>query len=62
MNRNDSFTLRVSEAERQLIAAVAKHLDRTESDAMRLLVRQKARELGVTPAALKEDRHVAQAT
>ncbi len=53
MIRNDNFTLRVSPTERQLIAAVAERLDRTESDAVRLLVREKARQLGVTTETQK---------
>lgn len=61
MDRADFFAMRVSVAERQLIAAVARKLERNESDTMRLLVREKARELGVMPAAPKDDRHVAQA-
>ncbi len=62
MSRNDNFTLRMNATERQLIAAVAKHLDRTESDTVRHLLRKEARELGIVPAAPKEDRHVVQTT
>jgi hypothetical protein len=47
MSRFDNFTLRVSTTERELIAAVARRLERNESDTVRLLVREKARELGV---------------
>lgn len=61
MNRVDNFTLRVNTTERELITAVAQQLDRTESDTMRLLVREKARQLGLVPATPKDDRHVAQA-
>lgn len=59
MIRNDNFTLRMNAAERQLITAVAQRLDRTESDTVRYLLREKARELGVAPTAPKHDRHVA---
>lgn len=52
MNRIGNFTLRVNPIERQLITAVAECLDRTESDTMRYLLREKARELGVTPENL----------
>lgn len=52
MNRIGNFTLRVNTIERRLIAAVAERLDRTESDTMRHLLREKARELGVTPQDL----------
>jgi hypothetical protein len=60
VNRINTFTFRVSQAERRLIEVVAQQLDRTESDAVRYLLREKARELGVTSVALKSDRHVAQ--
>ena len=48
MTRDHNFTLRVNRVERLLIATIAARLDRTESDTMRLLVREKAHELGVT--------------
>jgi predicted KAP-like P-loop ATPase len=54
MNRIDNFTVRLSVAERQLITAIAQRLERTESDTMRLLVREKARELGVLPLLPQE--------
>jgi hypothetical protein len=60
--REDTFTLRVSVVERQLITIIAQRLERTESDTVRFLLREKARELGVTPTTPKEDRQVAQAT
>lgn len=62
MNRVDNFTLRVNPTERELIAAVARQLDRTESDTMRLLIREKAREFGLLPTTPKDDRRVANAT
>jgi hypothetical protein len=62
MNRLDTFKLRVNETERRLIAAVAQRLDRNESDAVRLLVKERAREMGILPATPKDDRHVANAT
>lgn len=49
MNRDDSFTLRVNPIERQMIAAIAERLDRTESDTVRVLIHEKARELGIIP-------------
>lgn len=54
MSRYSCFTLRVNTAERELITAVAQRLERSESDTVRLLVREKARELGV--AHKKEER------
>jgi hypothetical protein len=62
MNRLDTFKLRVNETERQLITAVAQRLERTESDTVRFLLREKARELGVMQTTTKDDRHVVQAT
>jgi hypothetical protein len=62
MVRETLFTVRVNPAERQLITAVAQRLDRNESDAVRHLFREKARELGVLPTTPKEDRPVANAT
>jgi hypothetical protein len=62
MNRVDNFTLRMNSDERQLITVVAQRLERTESDTVRYLLREKARELGVMPAAPKDDRSVANAT
>jgi hypothetical protein len=43
--RNDLFTMRVNETERQMIVAIAVRLQRTQSDAVRLLIREAAREL-----------------
>jgi hypothetical protein len=60
MNRDDNFTLRMNSVERQLITVVAQRLERTESDTVRYLLREKARELGIAPATPKDDRHVAQ--
>jgi hypothetical protein len=62
MNRLDTFKLRVNETERKLITVVAQRLERNESDTVRFLLREKARELGVTPTTSKDDRQVAQAT
>lgn len=45
MRRNDNFGLRVSEIERAMIAGLAKRLQRSESDVVRLLIREAAREL-----------------
>jgi uncharacterized protein (DUF1778 family) len=45
MARIDTFTLRVNRDERRMLAAVAERLQRTQSDAVRLLIREAAREL-----------------
>lgn len=49
MAREERFTFMVNREERQLIAAVADRLDRTQSDALRWLVKGAAEELGVAP-------------
>ena len=43
--RNHRFTFLCSHEERQLIAALAKRLERTQSDAVRLLIREAVRGL-----------------
>ncbi len=45
MPRQDTFTFRVNADERQLIAALADRLQRSQSDAVRLLIREAAHEL-----------------
>jgi hypothetical protein len=62
MNRPDNFSLRLSTVERQIITALAQTMDRTLSDAVRVVLREKARELGVTPTTPKDARQVAPAT
>lgn len=47
MERWKNFTFRVTEQERKLITEIAAKLDRNDSDAVRYLIRQKARELGI---------------
>lgn len=47
MARDERFNFICSEEERQLIAAVAKKLERSQSDTIRLLVKGAAAELGV---------------
>jgi len=49
MHKDERFVFRTDKQERELIALVAQRLDRTESDTMRLIVRQVAAQLGVTP-------------
>ena len=50
MNRWDTFTFRVSQDERRLIAALAEKLQRTQSDAVRFVVINAARQLAEAPA------------
>jgi antitoxin component of RelBE/YafQ-DinJ toxin-antitoxin module len=45
MPRNDLFTMRVNEADKRELKAVAEKMQRTQADAVRVLVREKAREL-----------------
>jgi hypothetical protein len=56
MSRINSFSLRLTLSERQMIAAIAQRLERTQSDAMRFLLREKAHELGVIPTVVKSER------
>ncbi len=58
MHKDERFVFRTDKQERELIALVAQRLDRTESDTMRLIVRQVAAQLGVTPT--KDDRRADQ--
>ncbi len=48
MRREERFAFRTDEKERRLIALVADRLERSESDTIRLIVRQVAEQLGVT--------------
>ncbi len=51
MGQEVTFGFRTSVKGRQELKAVAQRLKRTESDTIRLLVREVARELGVIPEA-----------
>ena len=59
MHKDIRFVFRTDKQERELIALVAQRLDRTESDTMRLIVRQVAAQLGVT-APPQTDQHADQ--
>lgn len=52
MARYDTFTFRINKQERQMLERVAKRLERSQSDALRLLVRGAAAELGVMQGEL----------
>lgn len=45
MMRNERFTFVCNENERRILAALAEYLNRSQSDALRLLIREAAREL-----------------
>jgi hypothetical protein len=47
MSRTDTFRMRVTPIERQIITAIARQLDRNESDTVRMVLHEKAHELGV---------------
>ena len=63
MNRWDTFTFRVNADERDLIAALAERLQRSQSDAVRFVVVNAARELvaqagdSIQPAANVQEVH-----
>lgn len=45
MTKTANFAFRLSVYDREILAHVAKHLDRTQSDALRLLIRGAGKEL-----------------
>ena len=47
MARLNTFTFRIDEVERSMIVALADRLHRTQSDAIRRLIYESARELGI---------------
>lgn len=58
MNRRTaSFRLVMSSDERQLLMAVAKHLRRSESDALRWLLAEAAEQFLVTPILVTTSKH-----
>jgi antitoxin component of RelBE/YafQ-DinJ toxin-antitoxin module len=62
MIRNSFLNVRLNANERQLAEAVAERLERNGSDLVRLLLREKARQLGIVPTTPKDDRPVTNAT
>lgn len=58
MARIDTFTLRVNADERRILNALAQRLERTQSDAVRLLIREAARELATDEAKQKQQSQV----
>lgn len=58
MIRDTSLNVRLTTNERQLAEAVAERLERNGSDLVRYLLRKEAREMGILPAAPKEERSV----
>ena len=59
--RDERFTFLCTSDERKALSAVAQRLARTESDAIRWLVREAAKELGAMPqsGASREGQHEA---
>ncbi len=55
MMRNERFTFVCNENERRILAALAEYLNRSQSDALRLLIREAAREL-ITDASAQNAR------
>jgi len=49
MNRDTFLNVRLNANERQVAEAVAERLERNGSDLVRLLLREKARQLGIIP-------------
>ena len=47
MKRNDVLVCRMNSIERKMVTKVAMHLDLTDSEAIRLIVREKAHEFGI---------------
>ncbi len=47
--RYDTFTFKVNRDERRMIEGLAARLERSQSDVLRLLVREAARELAAVP-------------
>jgi predicted transcriptional regulator len=61
MSRSTTFTVRLNTDEREAINALAQKMERTQGDVVRLLLRQRAAELGVKPSAAKESPRAANA-
>ena len=61
MIRDSFLTIRTNMVERQLAADLAERLERNGSDLVRLLLREKAREMGILPATPKEEPSAVQA-
>ena len=63
MTRPDTFTFRINQAERGLLERLSQRLQRTQSDALRWLIREAIRELDAaeamsgSPALVDEARH-----
>lgn len=59
MARRDNFTFRVNQSDRQNLKKLAKHLQRSQSDAIRVLVRETVAQLEPKqqPAPVGEGAH-----
>ncbi len=58
MIRNITFTFRTNVIERNIITTLARRMNRTEGDAMRVILCEKARQLAILPPSQKNDRQV----
>lgn len=52
--RQQKFTFLCNDEERQLIQSIAERLERSQGDALRILIRTAAQELGLLPALPSE--------
>jgi hypothetical protein len=55
------FSVRLSDAERGLVTRIAERMERTESDAVRHIIRESARMLGLVPGATRSSEDGTQA-
>jgi hypothetical protein len=57
MNRNTKFSARFSQEDQTLLIHVAARLHRSKSDAVRILIHEKAAELGLIPTPCSKQEH-----
>ena len=50
MSNNSMMAFRIGTQERQYLKALAEQLERSESDALRFIIRKQAREYGIAPS------------
>jgi predicted transcriptional regulator len=55
------FSVRLNDAERGLVTRIAERMERTESDAIRHVIREFAQMLGLMPGAMRSSEDSAQA-
>lgn len=59
MPRYERFTFLVNREERRVLEALAQRLERSQSDAVRLLIREAAREMAIVPSSAQAVQHSA---